>query len=33
MTNKRKIEHFKGCILGGAIGDVILWKENKTWDQ
>jgi ADP-ribosyl-[dinitrogen reductase] hydrolase len=23
MTNKRTIEHFKGCILGGAIGDAL----------
>ncbi len=23
MTNKRTIEHFKGCIIGGAIGDAL----------
>ena len=23
MTNQRTIEHFKGCILGGAIGDAL----------
>ncbi len=23
MTNKRTTEHFKGCILGGAIGDAL----------
>ncbi len=23
MINKRKIEHFKGCIIGGAIGDSL----------
>jgi ADP-ribosylglycohydrolase len=23
MTNKRTAEHFKGCILGGAIGDAL----------
>jgi ADP-ribosylglycohydrolase len=23
MTNRRTIEHFKGCIIGGAIGDAL----------
>ena len=23
MINKRTIEHFKGCIIGGAIGDAL----------
>ncbi len=23
MTNKKTIEHFKGCIMGGAIGDAL----------
>jgi hypothetical protein len=27
MTNKRTIEHFKGCIIGGAIGDTLIELE------
>jgi len=34
MTNKRTIEHFKGCIIGGAIGDALGAPiEFMTIDQ
>lgn len=34
MTNKRTIEHFKSCIIGGAIGDALGAPiEFKSIDQ
>ncbi len=34
MTNNRTIEHFKGCIIGGAIGDALGAPiEFMTTDQ
>ena len=29
---KRDIDHFRGCLLGGAIGDALGWPvEFKKW--
>jgi len=34
MTNKRTSEHFKGCIIGGAVGDALgASTEFKSIDQ